>query len=178
MSTKSRKNKNQSPKQKPSLTLSKANDKTIEDKLESTDGEISAATPEQLRAKQNTKSATDMTIKELRALIKEKQDGSVKTDAAKRGKAKLARFRTYAIRQRAWADSQTAKATASEKKAVIAETKLTEYEKKIGVEALTQEEIDNTLTELMSSGRIAQVSSFKVLEPNEEDEAAESTKTK
>lgn len=122
------------------------------------------------------KPVTELSIKELRILVKYKEGDKVKANAADRGRAKLSKMRTYAIRQRAWADSQTAKATASETKAIAAEMKLAEYETKIGVKSLTQEEIDAALEELIKQGRVAQSPSTTVLEPNEMDEAAKATK--
>ena len=118
------------------------------------------------------KPPTELTVKELRILIKYKEGDKIAANAAERGKNKLAKMRTYAIRQRAWADRQTEKAEASEKKATTAEAKLTEYEVKIGVEELTDEEIDKVLKELMSQGRVAQISIKKILEPHEDDQAA------
>lgn len=165
------KSKSEGPKLSP--TTCRTDEEIIKDAKTDT-GEANTIDPEIIALLK--KSPTDMTIKELRILVKYKQGGEVKINAAERGKNKLAKMRTYAIRQRAWANGQTAKATASENKAIIAEVKLAEYEQKIGVKTLTQEEIDAALKELMAAGRIAQVASNKVLEPNSEDEPAEATK--
>lgn len=121
------------------------------------------------------KSPSELTIKELRTVIKFKQGDKIVAGAKERGKAKLAKLRTYAIRQRAWADAQTERAVKSEGKAIVAEAALSGYEKKLGVEPMDQEAIDATLAELMAAGKVAQVSKIET-EPLEGEVTAEATK--
>ena len=124
------------------------------------------------------KNPADLTLTELRLLVSERKAETAGADAVGRGQAKLAKLRTFAIRQRAWADAATAKACKANDKAETAEIALTVYEGKLGVEPMDQAAIDATLTELQSTGRIAQVTSDEAheLEPQDDAKAAEATK--
>ena len=67
------------------------------------------------------KNPADLTLTELRLLVSERKAETAGADAVGRGHAKLAKLRTFAIRQRAWGDAATAKGCKANDKAETAE---------------------------------------------------------
>jgi len=115
----------------------------------------------------------DLSVAELRLLLTEAKTREAPAKAAAKGQAKLAKLRTYAVRQRAWAESQTAKASTACDRADKAEAALATYEAKLGIDPATEAEIAATLAALIASGRVVQVDSSSLVGPEPEGTEAE-----